>query len=246
MGSCRRYVALALALMLVAGGRAQAGDPDKSAGSLTEQIAKAMPEGPDSEHHKLQFGLELFDAVHTGIAIAELDAAAVGTTGAIGAGSTAGTIGALGITMEVLAPLAAEGAVLLAIGNAHAEAINSLIQEEIRSGFSLGVVLGADDRPGSYVKWNFVKHGPVHNSVYPEYGKKFQNAYNGSLAAGYAQGRRLLASKTQRGAFFEDLYSRMSVHPSIAYGEDQATWSERSWRNYYIDCAATFRLHHLK
>jgi hypothetical protein len=246
MSPFRRYVALALALMLVAGGRAQAGDPEKSAGSLTDEIAKALPEGPDTAHHKLQFGVELFDALHTGIAMFELDAAAVGTTGAIGAGSTAGTIGALGITMEVLAPLAGEAAVLLAIGNAHAEAINGLIEDEIRSGFSLGVVLGADDRPGSYVKWNFVKHGPVHNSVYPEYGKKFQNAYNGSLAAGYAQGRRLLDSKAQRGAFFEDLYARMSVPPSIAYGEDQDTWSERSWRDYYIDCAAAFRLHHLK
>lgn len=247
MSSCRRYVALALALMLVAGGRAQAGGPEAaSAGSLTAQIAKAMPQAPDTEHHKLEFGLELFDAVHTGVAMFEWEVAAVETTGVIGAGSTAGAIGALGITMEVMAPLAGEAAVLLAIGNAHAEAINGLIEEEIRSGFSLGVVLGADDRKPDYVKWNFVKHGPVHNSVYPEYGKKFQDAYNGSLAAGYAQGRRLLASRVQRGAFFEDLYARMSVPPSITYGEDQDNWSERSWRDYYIDCAATFRLHHLK
>lgn len=247
MSSCRRYVALTLALMVVAGGRAQAGDSDsESAANLRDQIVKAMPEAPDDPHHKLEFGLALFDAVHAGIAMFELDAAVVGTTGAIGAGSTAGTIGALGIAMEVVAPVAAEVGVLLAIGNAHAEAINELIADQIRSGFSQGVVLGADDRPPSYVSWNFVKHAPVSNAVYPEYGRKFQNAYNRALAAGYAQGRRLLESKAQRSAFFEDLYARMSVHPSVAYGEDQDAWSERTWRDYYIDCAATFRAQHLR
>jgi hypothetical protein len=100
----------------------------------------------------------------------------------------------------------------------------------MRSGFSYGVVLGADDRPPAYVNEHFVKHSPVPSVVYPEYGRKFQNAYNRALAAGYAQGRRLLASKAQRSAFFEDLYARMSVPPSVAYGDDQDAWSERTWR----------------
>jgi hypothetical protein len=239
----RRTVALVTLLALVPGARAAY--PDDGGASLAEEIAKAMPDAEDDAHHKLQFGLELFDAIHTGIAMFELDAALVGTTGAIGAGSTAGTIGVLGIAAEVAAPVAAEAAVLLAIGNAHAEAINSILEDQIRSGFSRGVVLGADDRPGSYVKENFVKFSPVSNAVYPEYGKKFQNAYNRALVAGYAQGRKLLEHKAQRSAFFEDLYARMSVHPSVTYGEDQDTWSDRSWVDYYIECAATFRATHL-
>jgi hypothetical protein len=238
MKSFRRTVAVALALfILVPVGRAQA-DPDNES-SLRDQIADAMPEA-DSANHKLQFGLELFDAVHAGIAMFELEGAVFGTTGALG------TVGALGLAAAVVAPLAAEAAVLVAIGNAHAEAINSLIDDEIRSGFSRGVVLGADDRAASYIKENFVKHSPVRNSVYPEYGTKLQNAYNRALVAGYAQGRRLLESKAQRSAFFEDLYARMSVHPSVEHGEDQDAWSERTWTSYYIDCAAMFRLHHLK
>jgi hypothetical protein len=238
MMSFRRTVALAL-FILVPVGRAQPGPDDDSASNLRDQIADAMPEA-DSANHKLQFGLELFDAVHAGIAMFELEGAVFGTTGALG------TVGALGITAAVVAPLAAEAAVFVALGNAHAEAINSVIEDEIRSGFSRGVVLGADDRPASYIKENFVKHSPVRNSVYPEYGTKFQNAYNRALVAGYAQGRRLLESKAQRSAFFEDLYARMSVHPSVEHGEDQDAWSERTWTSYYIDCAAMFRLHHLK
>ena len=38
----------------------------------------------------------------------------------------------------------------------------------------------------------------------------------------------------------------MSVHPSVTYGEDSKEWSERTWLDYYIECAALFRRDHLK
>ena len=78
-------------------------------------------------------------------------------------------------------------------------------------------------------------------TTYPEYGKKFQNAYNRALVAGYFQGRKLLEHKAQRAAFFEDLIGRMTVHPTVTYGEDQDSWSDRSWLDYYIDVAAVSR-----
>jgi hypothetical protein len=241
MRSLKRMVVLGLVVVLVAGARPSRSDDGTA--SIQEEIAKAMPEAEDDTHHYLQFGLELFDAVHTGIAMANLDEV-IFTAGEY---STAtGLAGGLGIAMEVVAPVAGEAAVLLAIGNAHAEAINNLLEGEISSGFSRGVVLGADDRPPSYVKENFVKFSPVPNSVYPEYGRKFQNAYNRALMAGYAQGRKLLEHKAQRSAFFEDLYARMKVHPAIEHGEDQDSWSDRDWRDYYIDCASTFAATHLK
>jgi hypothetical protein len=137
-------------------------------------------------------------------------------------------------------------AAFMMIEGAHADAIKSTMRDEILSGFSRGVVLGADDRSTDYVWSNFAKHAPVPNSVYPEYGKKFQNAYNRALVAGYIQGKKVLESNSKRSAFFEDLYSRMSVHPSITYGDDQDKWSESTWKDYYITCAAKFRLHHLK
>jgi hypothetical protein len=236
MRSLERMVVLGLVLVLVAGARL--GRADDGGANLAEEVAKAMPDAEDDTHHYLQFGLEVFDAVHVGTLIAlEMTAEAAGTTTA--------TVAALGVGMEVLGPVAGEAAVLLALGNAHAEAINSLLEDEVRSGFSRGVVLGADDRPPSYVKENFVKFSPVSNAVYPEYGKKFQNAYNRALVAGYMQGRKLLEHKDQRSAFFEDLYARMRVHPAIEHGEDQDSWSERDWINYYLDCASTFRATHL-
>ena len=67
--------------------------------------------------------------------------------------------------VRVAGPLAATAAFWVELGGAHQEAINSLIQDEMLSGFSKGVVLGADDRKPDYVKANFVKRSPVHNSV---------------------------------------------------------------------------------
>ena len=197
------------------------------AGNVAEQMAKAMPDAPDDAAHKLHYVLEGIEGVEVGLGILE-------ATGVVALG------------FEILGPLAATAALWIALGNAHAEAINSVTKDQMLSGFSHGVVLGADDRPADYVKWNFVKRAPVPNAVYPEYGTKFQNAYNQALAAGYAQGRRLLESKTQRAAFFEDLYSRMSTHPSISHGDDQSVWSDRTWVDHYIECAAMFRKDHLK
>jgi hypothetical protein len=207
---------------------------DDGGSNLADEVAKAMPEAEDDTHHYLQFGLEVFDAVHVG-ALAAMETA-----------ETTAVVAGLGVGLEVLGPVAGEAAVLLALGNAHAEAINSILEDQIRSGFSRGVVLGADDRPVSYLKENFVKWSPVSNAVYPEYGKKFQNAYNRALVAGYFQGRKLLEHKAQRAAFFEDLIGRMTVHPTVTYGEDQDNWSDRSWVDYYIDVAAVFRANHLK
>src|SRR5262245_14881174 len=111
MSVSKRFVAAGLVMVLA--GSPVVGHADDGGSSLAEEIAKAMPEAEDDTHHYLQFGLELFDAVHAGLTMFEVDAAIVGTTGAIGAGSTAGTIGALGIAAEVVAPVAAEAAVFL-------------------------------------------------------------------------------------------------------------------------------------
>jgi hypothetical protein len=211
--------------------RADDDDDNRKAASVADQVAKAMPETPPTEpttgHKALVYTLKGVEGVEVGLGILE-------ATGPVALG------------FEIAGPIAAMAVFWIELGGAHQEAINSLIRDEMLSGFSRGVVLGADDRKPDYVKWNFVKHSPVRNVVYPEYGKKFQNAYNQALVAGYAQGRKLLESKAQRSAFFEDLYSRMSVHPSIEFGEDQDAWSERDWINYYGGCAAVLRRDHLE
>jgi hypothetical protein len=219
-------MALALGSVVPAGARVvAAGDQEKNS-NLQEALRKAMPETPsETGGHVLGFVLELVDAIHVGLGAAEV-------------------VGAVGLAAEVIGPLAGEAAVFVALGNAHAEAINSVITDQMFSGFSRGVVLGADHRSVDYVKSNFVKWSPVPNSVYPEYGKRFQNAYNQALIAGYAQGKKL--TKEESGAFFSDLFSRMSVNPAVTYGPDSKQWSDKTWVDYYVETAAVFRAHHLK
>jgi len=199
-----------------------------AAGSLQDQLRKGLPDGPsNTSGHAVHYVLEAVEGVEVGLAVASVHSTSLALLG-----------------IEVAGPIAGMAAVYVALGNAHADAINSVIKDQIHSGFSRGVVLGADRRPESFVKYHFVKHSRVPHTVYPEYGAKFQNAYNLALAAGYAQGKKL--TKPEMGAFFSDLFSRMSVHPSVTYGEDSKQWSERTWIDYYIECAALFRRDHLK
>jgi hypothetical protein len=194
-------------------------------------LADAIPKAPSAEDleniHHLHYALEVIEGVEVGLTILEIHIA-----------------GALGLSLAVAGPLAGAAAVFVALGLPHAEAINTVIKDQISSGFSRGVVLGADDRSTSFVKTHFVQNSPVPHVVYPEYGGKFRDEYNRGLVAGYAQGKRL--DKKQSGAFFKDLFSRMGVHPSVTYGPDSSVWSERTWKDYYIECAAIFRRDHMK
>jgi hypothetical protein len=191
-------------------------------------IEEAIPKVPDDEAgHTLHYVLEAVEGVEVGLSIFGAHVA-----------------GLLGLGIEVAGPVAGAAAVFVALGTAHADAINSVIADETYSGFSRGMVLGADHRSPAYVKGHFVKWAPVPNTVYPEYGRKFQNAYNRALVAGFGQGQRL--EKEQQRAFFSDLFGRMSVHPSVTYGADSKNWSDKTWTDYYIEVAAVFRRDHLK
>ena len=225
------------AVCLTSGVRATtAGLDPANNGSLQAQLKQLLAQNAQesgaadvrSAQDKLKYALDPIEAVKIGLGIAE----------------NVKLLGLFELPAEIAGPLAVEAMVIVEIAGAHAEAINSLLNDQTLSGFSRGVVLGADRRSASYVKSNFVKFGPVPNSVYPEYGKKFQNTYNRALIAGYAQGKAL--SDAERKAFFLDLFSRMTVKPADEYGEDSKLWSDRTWVDYYVETAAVFRSNHLK
>jgi hypothetical protein len=221
-------VALILTMAVPAGAQVVPASSVVRSGSLQDQLRQGMPDTPgNTAGHVTHYVLEGVEGVEVGLTIASVHVA-----------------GLMGLGIEVLGPVAGMAAVFVALGNAHADAINSIITDQMLSGFSQGVVLGVDHRSESYVKSQFVKYAPVPNSVYPEYGTRFQNAYNRALVAGYAQGSQL--TKEESGAFFSDLFARMSVHPSVTYGPDSKQWSDRTWIDYYIECGAIFRRDHLK
>ena len=154
-------------------------------------LADAIPKAPSAEDveklHILHYALEVIEGVEVGLPVLEIHIA-----------------GALGLSLVVAGPISGAAAVFVALGLPHAEAINNVIKDQISSGFSRGVVLGADERSTSFVKTHFVQYSPVPHVVYPEYGGKFRDEYNRGLVAGYAQGKRL--DKMQSGAFFKDLF----------------------------------------
>ena len=208
---------------------ATAADAARDSGNLQRQLRKGMPAEPsDTVPTVVHYTLEAIEGVEVGLTIF----------------GGMHLLGALALPLEIAGPVAGMAAVFVALGNAHAEAINSVIADELKSGFSRGVVLGADERKPDYVKSNFVKFSPVRHDVYPERGVQFQQAYNRGLIAGYAQGKALGHAESK--AFFLDLFGRMSVHPSTTYGGDSKWWSERTWMDYYIDVAAVFRRDHLR
>ena len=221
-------VALIVAMALPVNGGVLLAEETKAA-SLQEKLRQAMPETPDhTSGHVTHYVLEIIEGVEVGLTIAE----------------KMHWIGALALPLEIVGPIAGMAAVYVALGNAHADAINSNISHQMYSGFSRGVVLGADHRSVDYLKEHWVKWSPVSNPVYPEYGKKFQQAYNMALMAGYAQGKAL--TDEERKAFFKDLIARLPENPTVTYGENSNEWSDRSWRDNYKETAADFRRDHLK
>jgi hypothetical protein len=179
--------------------------------------------------HYIAFTLDLFEAVHIGLA-------AIGIAEFVAVG------------MEVAAPFLAEAAVFLAIGAEYQDAINSLKRDQFRSGFSEGVVLGANRAKPVFIKnAHFWLENPVYNSVFPEEGKNLQNAHNLGLLAGYKYADQLNAP--ERVTLFHELNASMSPlrqNPEVQYGPDYwSKFSEFDRKMYYEDAAATFAANHM-
>jgi hypothetical protein len=115
-----------------------------------------------------------------------------------------------------------------------------IADEYAASGFSRGVVLGAEPRPRSYLIDTFGRDLIPTNRAFPLGGKIADANYGAGLVAGYVQGKAL--SKNQRVIFWKDLRRRMGDQ---SYRGATSTWSTKQWRDWYVDVAAAFRRYHL-
>jgi hypothetical protein len=104
-------------------------------------------------------------------------------------------------------------------------------------GLSLGIVLTADGRSVKYInEHGYFKKWPVNDINYPQYGKQLQGIYNKSVVAGIGHGRQFntVASKN----LFMFIQARMTDYAKADFQGDPASWSSKTWENYYRLCAA--------
>jgi hypothetical protein len=151
----------------------------------------------------------------------------------------AGTVGL------VLMPLAT----LLKLEGAHADAIASALRYQLKKGYSLGVVLGANGAKFSYVKNNFLKYHPVPHPVYDHIGKDLQSAFNTALIAGYDTARQL--NSVQIRNLFRELIAHMKTFKSVTvkipestdeskHREEWKSFSDQEKRDFYFYAALAF------
>jgi hypothetical protein len=228
MRAWRRWTAAGLlALLAAAPVKAGADDAPNPEVDIVAAVAKAQSEATETSGARLEYTLKLSQLLSNPVELVEPDPKDLIETDEL---KLILNVGKYFVEM---------------IAGAHSSALHKLMEDELESGFSLGLALGADDRDPSYVR-TFVKNLPVPSAVYPEYGTRLRDNHNGALFAGYRQGRRLLASKALRAAFFEDIGAHMTNYVRSDYLTDNSTWSDRTWRTYYQDCASTFRASHLE
>lgn len=127
------------------------------------------------------------------------------------------------------------------LGAGYAASRAQIAKENMRSGFSRGVVLGADGRKPMLLKEYFWKFHPDPNPVDEDAGKIAQKAYNQGLIAGFMQGREL--TKAQREWFWRDIGHRAGDQSFRGNSKD---WGKQEWIDWYILAAATFSRFHLQ
>jgi len=137
-------------------------------------------------------------------------------------------------------PLLALAGSFLALGAGYAEAAEKIAANWAATGFSRGVVMGADKRRASVVKDYFGNLYFPPNPRFPR-GRDVAIAnYRMGLLVGYVQSR--LLSQNQRVIFWRDLGHRMGDQ---SHRGPQKQWQRREWVDWYTEAAAAFRRHHL-
>jgi hypothetical protein len=160
----------------------------------------------------------------------------------------AGAMGELAIALGVVTgPLAAAAGSFMALGAGYDEAKREIQWQEQSRGFSLGVVMGADNL-GPKKAASYFGHRYFARNLFLEGGARIAaDAYKQGLLSGYSQGRAL--SKEQRIVLWKDLLFRAKALPGWidfrGQSENSKQWSSRTWIEYYIFFAAVFRRFHM-
>ena len=141
--------------------------------------------------------------------------------------------------LAIASPILAAAASLMALGLPYLAAAEEIATNWSATGFSRGVVMGADGRRAKLVKEYFGSDYPP-NYPFPR-GRDIAIAnYQMGLLVGYVQGRVLVPN--QRAIFWRDLGRRMGDQ---SYRGPVARWARRDWIDWYVSSAAVFRRDHL-
>ena len=194
-------------------------------------IAFQIPDDPysDETFKRIHWGIDLFDAVHTAMEIFKVELP-----------------GLLGLGVSAIAPLAAWVGTFFALGAGYAEARAIISRRRIRSGFMLGVVMGADHRKWSDVKNMFWEYGPESNGFDPDAGRIAQKAFNTGLATGFLQGREVDEAPRKKKFLWSSIGASLTPGDRSEFGGDPKSWSDLTWRNWYLTAGVKFSNLYLK
>jgi len=149
---------------------------------------------------------------------------------------------AAGVALGIAAPLILLVASAAALGAGPQEAAEGIAKRAAATGFSIGVMMGADGRKLSLVRAYFGNTDFAPNRSL-QHGEKIQTAnYRLGLAAGFIQGNAL--SQNQRSNFWGDIFLLLRASEQDYYRRIKQ-WSERDWIDWYATTGGAFRALHL-
>lgn len=143
--------------------------------------------------------------------------------------------------LAIAGPLLGLVGTFLALGSGYQEAAEEIAKEWSATGYSRGVVMGAEGRKARELKDYFGNLYFPPNHFFPK-GRDVAIAnYRVGLLVGYVHGRLLCPN--QRALFWRDLGKRMGDQ---SYRGDSKSWTRRGWIDWYMTAAATFKGAHLR
>ncbi len=136
----------------------------------------------------------------------------------------------------------------LQFGGAYQDAQVDIARTAMKSGFSRGVVTGADFRRWAYVTqlfWQTKADYRVDAYAGQGAGNLQQQAYNAALKAGFVQGRQITKDLQQMNFFWKSLAAALSPGERAEFSGDSKSWPSNKWSNWYVTAAAKFQLRYL-